>query len=418
MKIRISFLVIILTGVIAVILLMYRTPKGIHVNEKNGLYGISDCDSVIVPTEYVGIEFLDSAKRYAVLKQIDRYADSIYTIFDTVLGEFVFDETEDFCIYRLEKISSDSYKMINPYRHDGHWFSTLNLPKSQSKNATIIPHFNNGVSSKSEFFEAGTGVFCLNPSGTWAAMKDSNPRAFHLLERIIAMSDIESSPMNDLHFAQAVDYFIEEDSRYQGDYSLAMSEICRMVEMLDNDGREDMVNYGKAKLILANISLARTYQRMIVNNPEYTDEYIAWHNLIEALACYFDFKVHNHGGWTYNGWRDAYLEKSAWLSDRQRVLNEEINVMSGHTQYFIPEQKHKSYDDILEICKSYHDHRGDYHPMWNEIYYAFCTWLQVRKYLAESIPSEYSEVYNNVTARIVVYVYGIIKNIHEYTPSD
>lgn len=133
--------------------------------------------------------------------------------------KFLYNDSALYSIFKVEKIRPDAYKLVLP---EGRWFATLNLPDDNNEimNATITPHFHDSSVPLRDFIINGTGSFMMHPYSTWADMKKSSPRAFRMLERILAMSNEESSPDNDLTFAQAVEYFIEEDTRYMGNYDL------------------------------------------------------------------------------------------------------------------------------------------------------------------------------------------------------
>lgn len=396
------------------------SSEGIHVREQYGLYGLYDGDSLILPPKYHHIEFLDSVKRFVLTREpvSGVYADSIYTIFDILNKRFIFEKSEDFGILGIEKINHTDYKLVCPFGI--RWFATLCLPDDSRRQALIIPHFNDSIISEDQFLEIGINTCELDISGTWNDMLFSNPHAFYILYKIKEMrhlySDEYLSPESDLSYAKAVEWFVDKDERYHGNFDLAMSEMRTLIRRLDDNcyGRQDMTDYGRRVWFLSDISLSRAYNKMIEDNPSYKNEYIAWHNLIEALSLFHDFKIHDYGGWSYNDIRDGSLVKGDWLSDRQSQLADERAILLGKKHKSKSTKPLRTKDDIIDLCSQYHDSEGCYHPMWNEAYYAFAHWLQERENISDSLPAEYSEEYRKYTDIVVDYLYDIIKDTHDY----
>ncbi len=396
------------------------SSEGIHVREQDGIYGLYDGDSVILPPKYHDIEFLDSAKRFVLAREAVSgvYADSIYTIFDVSNKRFIFEKSEDFGIFRVEKINHIDYKLVCPFRI--RWFATLNIPDDSSRQARIIPHFNDSIISEDQFLKIGINTCELDITGSWEDMLFSNPHAFYILDKIKEMRHLYSgeylSPESDLSYAKAVEWFIGKDERYHGNFDMAMSEMRTLIKRLDDNcyGRQDMTDYGRLVWFLSGISLSRAYNKMIEDNPSYKNEYIAWHNFIEALSHFHDFKIHDYGGWSYNDIMDAGVTKGDWLSDRQSQLADERAILSGKKLKSKSTNPLRTKEDIMDLCSQYRDSGSSYHPMWNEVYYAFVHWLQERDNISDSLPAGYSEEYRKYTAIVVDHLYDIIKDTHDY----
>ena len=243
----------------------------VFITEDKGLYGLSDRNGVILPVQYAGVEFLDSAKNYVALKREGELflSDYIFSVFDVSRGEFVFNDTLLFAISRIEKLGLNTYKLVNI---DNRYFATLHLPDSDEGRAQIIPYFSDTVVSVRDFIIKGSVASSEPTDSIRVKMKNDNPHAYHLLDRISNMSRIKSSPKNDSNFVRAVSYFVNTDSYYRGNYELAMSEIGTMIKTFDEEGIDDAYCYAEFQRILAGLSLNRTYFRLIDVQPLYKKE--------------------------------------------------------------------------------------------------------------------------------------------------
>lgn len=397
-------------SIICVCSVMLRTmPKGIHIYQKEGKFGIKDGNSVLVPAKYLNIEFVDSTLNIALLQDKgNMYQDTSFFIYDVAKREFLFNDSDLYSISKVEKLKTGAYKLVLP---GGRWFATLNLPDNNNeiKDSTIIPHFYDSRVSLRDFIINGTGDFMMHTHSTWADMKKSSPRAFRMMERILAMSSEESSPYNDLTFAQAVEYFIEEDLRYIGNYDLALGEIKDMIRALDNDGRDDMTQYGEIERILSTVNLSRSYIQMITDYPIYHKEYIAWHNLIEVMARYYNFIVYDD--WSYQKQRDADLLIGSWMDNRRSQLFDERQILMGKKIISKNKNSFKTENDIRELCMEYYPSTpGCYDLMWHELYYAFKEWMEERKSISRTLTNEESILFDNYTSTVIDGLYNIIQS--------
>lgn len=406
-------IVVLIMSIFGVSSMMLRsTPKRIHIFQKEGKFGIKDGDSVLVPSKYLNIEFIDSISNIALLQ--DRgftFQDTIFYIYDVEQKKFLFNDSVLYSISKVEKIRSDSYKLV---ALGGRWFATLNLPgdNNETANAIITPHFHDSHVPLKDFIFNGIGSFMMHPQGTWANMKKSSPRAFRMLEQNLAMGNEERSPDNDLTLAQAVEYFIERDTRYKGNCDVAFAEIETMIQALDNDDRDDMIQYGEIKRQLSSIKLYRSYNKMIADYPVYREEYIAWHNLIEAMTRYYHFIVYVDD-WSCKKQRDADLYIGSWLDNRRSQLLDEQKILMGRKIFPQKADSLKTANDIRELCMEYYSSTpGYYNPMWHEVYYAFNEWLKVRKRISRTLPDEKSSAFNSYTSIVTDGLYNITESLY------
>lgn len=388
-------------------------PDGdaVFITEDKGLYGLSDRNGVIVPARYAGVEFLDSAKNYVVLKRKGELfqSDYIFSVFDVPHSEFVFNDTLLFAISRIEKLGLNTYKLVNI---DDRYFATLHLPDSNKGRAQIIPYFSDTVISVRDFIIKGSVALSEPTDSTWLKMKNDNPHAYHLFDRISSMSRIKSSPKNDSNFVRAVSYFINTDSYYKGNYELAMSEMESMIETIDKEGINDACCNAEFQRILAGLSLNRTYFKLIDVQPLYEKEYDAWYNLMEAIT-YLSQLVYFLDDWGNSAAIDYQYCRMDWFIEKQKQLDDELKILLCKDIYYKPNNSLKSKNDIFTVCRSFHKPNlpGYYHPMWKEVYYAFIKWLEVRDTIAMSLPETTSQAYRAYTDIVIDDLYKLIKNL-------
>lgn len=410
----IGALIILIIGVCSI--LWMSAPKGCHIYQENGKFGIKNGDSVLLSAKYSNIVFLDSMSSIALLQVKPNLSpDTSIYIYDVANNRFLFNDSEFYSITKVEKIMPNAYKLV---LSGGRWFATLNLPGegSEATYATITPHFYDIRVSIRDFIADGADSFMMHPYGTWADMKQSSPAAFRMLDRILAMSHKECSPDNDLAFVQAVEYYIDDDPRYLGNFDKAFADIEAMIEALDNDGRDDMTRYGEIKRLLSNINLSRVYIDMITDFSGYRNEYIAWHNLVEAMSRYYNYVIYNDN-WSYQEQRDADLNVANWLDNRISQLSDERKILSGSKTFPKKTNSLKTENDIRKLCTEYNSSTpGRYHPMWHEVYYAFDKWMQSRTEISKTLQHEKSLSYDNYTAVVIDRIYDIVQTIHGHEP--
>lgn len=405
-----SIIVILMT--LCVMKLQSDTDShGVHIVERKGLYGINCNDSVIVPAQYLCVDFLDKSRRYALLKQKGLICDSACLVFDIEEGEFIYNDIEFFSVVSLEEDKPYSYRLINP---DIKWFATLNLSKDSASQVELIPHFNDSVITVGSFIDEGINGYERSMYVTFDKMKESNPEAFVLFEQINRMTDDKCSPASDLNKSQAVDYFIKNNSRYKGNYALAMKELFSLTKYYNLDGRDDMTQYGMVRHHLANISLSHLYADVLAQYQDYNQEYVAWHNLVEAIVRFSKYNTYNiSGDWTYNGIMETELHFERGLECRRHYLDEELDLLKRNKAPAVNNSPLKTKDDVESLCGSFRsDLAGSYHPMWNEVYYSFMRWLDARENIAATLSAKQSQSYRYLTARNIDNIYHLIENTY------
>lgn len=373
-----------------------NNPIGMSMGEV--MYFVRDC---------LGIKYLDTDKRFAMLIQ-DVGMDTIYRIFDMGKLEFVYNEDGYWAAYDIVRQTDNSYRL-----KVGLWSLNLILPADEMESAKVTPQFNDTIISADTYISLAKDAYLKEDRDLYENMRLKYPHAYSILGKINKMSwAVKDSPESDLSMAKAAGYFISKDSHYRGDFKTAMKDISQMIVVLDNDGRLDMSEYGRYVRLLSVISMAREYAGLLKINHRYKKEYIEWHNLMQAVTRYNDMIWH-HWEQTYNQYHDDMLEQAECFYARTKLLTIEAGIMTGKTTDVNPVDSLKTAKDILKICESYHKNiPGRYHPMWNEVYYSFSNWLGARNDICESLPIHIRENYKVTTSVAINEIYKIIKSIH------
>ncbi len=153
---------------------------------------------------------------------------------------------------------------------------------------------------------------------------------------------------------------------------------------------------------------------MIDEYPIYEEEYIAWHNLIEAIAYYSDY-IYENDDW-YHSYKETECEKAGWASTRLSQLTVERKILSGTVSYTSSSDSLKTLSDILRISEKYYSPKAPeyYHPMWYEIRPAVMAWLEVRDKIADSLSADQAKSYSEQTKNVTDWIYGLIKSKDDF----
>lgn len=424
-KILLVFSVIILGGIIVWYLFTRQRTyiaedKGMFITEESGKYGIRDKSGEVLPNEYVRIEKLDENSDYIAViepqteytRYGDRYTTEVIQIFDLKSRQFVFQSWHHFGIDSIARINENEYKLFDNY---GRYFAELRLPGKHGERfestPTVIPHFSDYNTSLSEFIHLGETLMSTPNDGYWKEMFNVNPIAYKYLHRMSAMSDVELSPENDLQFSRALYHFAKLEPRYDGNMDKAFDEVDDILKILDGGNTNDMTIVSSFERLMANARLSFKYDTMIHDFPLYAEEYIAWHNMMEAIICYSDFVIDNDRD-NYCQCRDMDNEysKKEIFEQRSATLEIEQRILSGVVTHIENAADLKSKEDVNKIFERYHHWKTPYywHPMWNEIRFSFNKWCNVREKIAQTLSNRFADSYREVTKHIINQLFDII----------
>jgi len=229
------------------------------------------------------------------------------------------------------------------------------------------------------------------------------------------MTGEECSPANDLNFAKAVEYYVNKDAHYKGNLYKAFGEIDSIVEILGAGNTGTMTACTEYERLLSNLRMSVCYSDMIDEYPIYKEEYIAWHNLIEAIAYYSDY-IYENGDWYQCKAMDDEFEKASWFSSRLSQLEEEKKIMAWTISYTASSDSLKTQSEVLRISERYYSPKAPeyYHPMWYEIRPAVKAWFGVREKIAESLSKNRGKSYREQTKVVTDWIYGIIKSKDDF----
>lgn len=394
--------------------------------EKNKIYvrryGLRDRYGLILPMKYTELKPLDRWGRFlavnAPVKGECLISDQRYGIFDLRNRKFVIDP-ENVAISQIEKIDDKTFKLINP---DGRYFATLYMPGeyrgAYSPDAHVEPHFADGELSVNEFLGRTHNINLDIDNQYWKAMRKTNPHAYRLLVTLSELSGEESSPVNDLNFAKAIRELVNKDAYYRGNLNKALDDIDRLSETITDSGSQTDINTWTDYLRLtASIRTSLAYDTLMMEVPDnkWIDrEYVAWHNLIEAMAYYLDYL---YSAETYRAVpEEKNMRILGWLNHRRVALSKEQDILSGNLVYSVDPVKSdsiKTASDFDEFFSNFHSYSDPYYfnPMWNEIKTAFDEWIFSRTKIAEELDPHKSLSYKEYSREVIDSVFSDIKEL-------
>lgn len=394
--------------------------KGLYITERNGKYGIRDKSGEVLPNEYVRIEKLDENGNYIAafepqtvyVRYGDSYTTEVIQIFDLNTRQLVYESGYYFGIDSIARINENEYKLFDNY---GRYFAELRLPGKHDgrfeSTATVIPHFSDSNRSLSEFIHLGETPMTTPNDRYWKEMFDVNPVAYKFLHRMSAMSDVELSPENDLQFSRALYHFAKLEPQYDGNMEKAFDEVDDILEILGGGNTNDMTVVSSFERLMANARLSFKYDTVIHDFPLYAEEYIAWHNMMEAIICYSDFVI-DHDRENHYQCRDMDNEysKKEIFEQRSASLGIEHQILKGVVTHIENDADLKSKEDVNKIFEKYHHWKTPYywHPMWNEIRFSFNKWCNVREKIAQTLSNSFADSYREVTKQMINQLFDVI----------
>lgn len=352
----------------------------------------------------------------------DRYgnlwSDQHYGVFDLRNRTFVVNpKTLD--VSELFKIDDKSFKLINP---EGRYFATLYLPGEYRgrfyPDVHVEPQFANGEKPVEEFIGKAQNPDLDIDNQYWKAMRRKNPHAYRLLVVMLELGGEESSPINDLNYARALREIINGDVYYRGNIDRALDEVAKLSEIMTDSGSQTDINtWTDCLRLISSIRTSLAYDSLISGMPDnelIKKEYVAWHNLIEAMAYYLDYLYSSE---TYKAVPE---EKNTtiigWLDQRRAGIGKEHDILSGSRVYSLDPSKNDSVrteSDFRDFFLNFHSYADPnyYHPMWNEIKAAFDEWRFIREKIAEELDPHRSLSYHEYTKEVVDSVFNCIEGL-------
>ena len=320
-------------------------------------------------------------------------------------------------IAKIEKINGNEYKMIDS---NGRHFATFSIPTVYgvfNKNVEFNPHFSDVETPVGNFLDRLNDEYEIDPGENpyWQEMKAHNPKAYDLLCKLIAMSGMESSPANDLAYVNAFAFLIENDNYYNGDYNRALKEIDELLEILGCGNQPDLNTCADLCRLMESVKLFTAYDGLLSHGETLKYEYLAWHNLMEAIVCYYE-QSNNKLDWYSSKPMDMELEKASWLKQRGEFVDIENKIISKYGRYVCKLDSVMSIDDAKDVIGYYHCKYSPafYHPMYYEIQPAFEDWLSARNCVAMTLPKEQAASYREVTKELESEYAGIIKSLDHW----
>lgn len=345
-------------------------------------------------------------------------ADQRYGIYD--LRERVFVVNPDnVAVSELHKIDDKSYKLINP---EGRHFATLFLPgeyKDQYfRDAHVEPHFAGGETSVEEFIGRAQNPDLDIDNPYCKKMRRDNPHAYKLLIQMLELGGEDSSPMNDLNYALAIREIIGNDTYYRGNLNKALDDVAKLSETITDSGSQSDMNIRTDYLrLISSIRTSLAYDTLMKNaadNEWLNKEYVAWHNLTEAMAYYLDYL---YSAETYRAVPEEKNNRiTTWLDYRKASLDKEQEILYSKLMYSVNPAKADSIRGESEFQKffsNFHSYSDPYYynPMWNEIKKAFDEWTFSRTKIAEQLEPHTSLSYREYSSEVADSIFSFIKSM-------
>ncbi|MDE5787323.1 MAG: hypothetical protein K2H79_02120, partial [Bacteroidaceae bacterium] len=140
--------------------------------------------------------------------------------------------------------------------------------------------------------------------------------------------------------------------------------------------------------------------------------YDTWYSLMEAIT-YLSQLVYFLDDWDNSAAIDYQYCRMDLFLEKQKQLDDELNILLCKDIHYKPNKSLKSKNDIFTVCRNFHKPNlpGYYHPMWEEVYYAFVKWVEVRETIAMSLPETTSQVYRAYTDVVIDNFYKLVNNL-------
>lgn len=421
---------VIVVATIATLFYYYAMPPGQpYIFDKEGQYGIRNRRDIILESKFLQIRFLDPAHEFAAVKTDDSDItcdNGHWGVYDVRLRRYAI---APYCgIERIEPSDSCVFRMIDA---DGRHFASFGLPNAESGDRSIemTAHFADAKFSKYDFLKqlkhasADPGEY----SPCWNYMHDENPHAYAMLEKTLAMAGMPCSPDNDLTFADAFGSVVKSDKYYRGLTTRALDEMDDLIYTLDGGNQHDMNEYAELRRLLSNLRMSLTYRECVPAHTDYYEEYVAWHNLMEALFCY-SWYVDQNTEWYSSKPQERACHKAYVFDNRRQMLETEMKILGiakgsySRKDLQTPDSDSDvDRDDVIttfeqaaELTESYHSDNAPefYHPMWHEIRHAFAQWIEIRARIAQTLPEPRCVDYQQTTHVLEAEYAGMVQSLY------
>ena len=402
---------------------VYVVEKYIESNTEGQPYrykrfqGLRDRYGLILPIQYDELKPLDKRGRYLAVgsseKTGNHTCDQKYGVFDLRKRKFILNPA-DVEISKIEMIDEGTFKLIGS---EGRYFATLYMPGEHNGryyyDAHIEPHFADGETSVEEFLARAKNPDLDTDNQLWEVMRRKNPHAFRIVVHMFEIADEECSPINDLNYARAIREIVRKDKYYKGDINKALSDIENLSGILTDSGSQlDINTWTEYLRLISSIRTSLAYDLLISSNQDnewIRKEYVAWHNLTEAMVYYLDHL------YSYKTYRAVPEEKNnqiiRWLDFKRNAVGIDQDIISNTSDF----ETTKAYlvrdpEEYENFFKNFRNSSNEYfyHPMWNEIKYAFDEWRCAREKVAESLDAhqrvKYEEFSRDLAASLFLFI--------------
>lgn len=385
-------------------------------------YGLRDRYGLILPMKYDELKAVDRWGRYIATNSPAKYgcmkSDQRYGVYDLRKRIFVVNP-DNLEVSKLEKIDDKSYKLINP---EGRHFATLYLPGEYRgtyfPDAHVEPHFADGETTVEEFIGRAQNPDLDIDNPYWKKMRKDNPHAYRLLIQMLELAGEESSPVNDLNYARAVREIISNSTYYRGNVNKALDDVAKLSETITDSGSQTDINTWTDYLrLISSVRTSLAYDKLLKNatdNEWLNKEYVAWHNLTEAMAYYLDYLYSSE--YYQSVPEDKNNIITAWLDYRKVCLDKEREILGSKLMYSVNPVKAdsiKNESEFQEFFSNFHSYSDPYYynPMWNEIKKAFDEWTFSRAKISEQLESHTALSYREYSREVVDSLFSLIEEL-------
>ena len=406
----------------------YVVEKYVELAEKGTPYywrrkqGLRDRYGLILPMKYDELKAVDRWGRYIMTSYCLKYdsakSDQRYGVYDLRKRMFVVNP-DNVKVSEFQKTDDKTYKLINP---EGRHFATLYLPGEYQgtyfPDAHVEPHFADGETSVEEFIGRAQNPDLEIDNPYWKKMRKDNPHAYRLLIQMLELAGEESSPVNDLNYARAIREIISNNGYYRGNVDKALYDVAKLSETIADSGSQADINAWTDYLrLISSIRTSLAYDTLLKNaadNEWLNKEYMAWHNLTEAMAYYLDYI------YSAEYYRAVPEDKNniiaTWLNYRQVSLDKEREILDGKLTYAVNPviaDSIKGESEFREFFSNFHDYSDPYYynAMWNEIKIAFDEWTFSRTKIAEQLEPHTALSYREYSSVVIDSVFSYIKEL-------
>lgn len=198
----------------------------------------------------------------------------------------------------------------------------------------------------------------------------------------------------------------------------ALNDVEELSEkMTDSGSQSDINTWSDCLRLLSSIRTSLAYDSLMSIYPDDESikrEYVAWHNMIEAMAYYQD---HLYSAETYLSIpEEKNTSIKQWLDYRRQGLEKEREIISGNLIYAVPLARAESlrgdsdFDDLFSHFHIYTEPHY-YHPMWNEVNAAFGEWRSARNIVADNLDPHRSLSYREHSGEMVDSIFSFIQEL-------